>query len=98
VEKVKEILKKKEGTKDFINEIDANKRTALHFAVHGDKLEVIKVLLANGADINAQDWVFVTFFLFTLLQRILSFCTTCCISNKQVYGNLYFLYSGQNLK
>ena len=55
--KVTEVLKKKEGTSNFVNEIDANKRTALHFAVHGDKLEVIKVLLANGADINAPDWV-----------------------------------------
>eukprot|EP00026_Physarum_polycephalum_P008334 Phypoly_transcript_08416.p1 GENE.Phypoly_transcript_08416~~Phypoly_transcript_08416.p1 ORF type:complete len:424 (+),score=82.50 Phypoly_transcript_08416:245-1516(+) len=56
VAKVTEILKQKEGNKNFINEVDANKRTALHFAVHGDKLEVMKVLLANGADINAQDW------------------------------------------
>lgn len=54
---MQEVLKKKEATKDFVNEHDANKRTALHFAVFGDKFEVVKLLLENSADINAQDWV-----------------------------------------
>lgn len=69
---VKEVLKKKEDTKDFVNEHDANKRTALHFAVFGDKLDVIKVLLENKADVNALDWVFFHPLLLFLLAHFLT--------------------------
>ncbi|XP_071572809.1 uncharacterized protein [Temnothorax nylanderi] len=56
----------KEGCKDTvefflskelsrINELDAANKTLLHYAAENDQLEVAKYLIAQGADVNAED-------------------------------------------
>lgn len=54
VKKLKQML---ESNKSMIEQHDANKRTALHFAAHSNNVEELKLLLNNGADANATDWV-----------------------------------------
>lgn len=41
--------------KELVNARDEHRRTPLHMAALGDHLEVVKLLLENGADVNSKD-------------------------------------------
>ena len=40
----------------------------MHFAAYNGHVEVVKVLLAAGAEVNAQDWVSIV---------VLMYCSIC---------------------
>lgn len=52
ISKVKTLLKKEPG---FLKVTDSNGRTPLHLAVQFHKPEIVKLLLASGAEVNAGD-------------------------------------------
>jgi ankyrin repeat protein len=42
---------------ELVSSKDANKETPLHLAVHGGFTDIVELLLANGADVNAKDYI-----------------------------------------